>query len=383
VNAARKTVLLLVPLLLMLLPAGSVSADSGYPLPPADVAIQNALGYLRAQQAADGGIGGFADSAWACIAIAAAGEDPNNWDNGGPSLVDYLKSGSADLSGEFNMGTFLARMVLAAVAAGEDPTAFGTWSGSNAGVTIVNGDYLSALESLYNGTQFLQDLTGDPDSAHTLNDDFWAVRALILAGASPFSSMAQSSGQCIVDFQEADGGWTWGTPDHTWYAPDSTDVDNTAAAVVALCLCRQGSSDAVQDALSYLQANQDAGGGFGSIWMGVNVQSTAWAVDAIGATGVNPAGSAWTPASSSPIDYLLASQEVDGSFGGMIRSTSDAIVALVGGYYQAQAPGPDRASVTVGGTAHTTDKMAIVLPWLALSGLACVGILIGRSAWSS
>jgi len=374
-NAVRKTVLLRIPLLLMLIPSGSVSADPGYPVPPSDIAIQDALDYLRAQQAADGSIGGFADSAWVCIAVAAAGENPNTWDNGGSSLVDYLKDGPADLSGEFNMGTFLSRMVLAAVAAGEDPSAFGTWSGSNAGVTIVNGDYLSALESLYNGSQFLQDLTGDPDSAHTLNDDFWAVRALIVAGASPFSSMAHNSAQYIVDFQESDGGWTWGTPDHTWYAPDSTDVDNTAAAVVALCLCRQGSSAAVQDGLSYLEANQDTGGGFGSIWMGVNVQSTAWAVDAIGAAGGNPAGGAWTPDSASPIDYLLASQDTDGSFGGLVRSTSDVIIALVGGYYRTSSSVVE--PVAVGGEAFSPAKVGLLLtPLMLMSGCIALGVML-------
>jgi len=349
-----------------------VSADLAYPLPPSHSAVQDALAYLRAQQAVDGGIGGFADSAWACIAIAAAGEDPNTWGNGGNSLIEYLEAGPPgdDMSGEFNMGTFLARMVLAAVTAGEDPSAFGTWSGSNAGVDIVNGDYLSALESLHNGAQFLQDLTGDPDSAHTLNDDFWAMRAIVAAGGSPYSSVVHSTAQCIADFQEADGGWTWGTPDHTWYAPDSTDVDNTAAAMVALCLCSHGGSEAVQDAVSYLQAHQDAGGGFGSIWMGVNVQSTAWAVDAIGASGGDPAGSAWIPVSSSPVDYLLASQEVDGSFGGLIRATADAIVALVGGYYQASA----RATpVTVGGEAFLPDKILVLTSPLAL---VSVGLLI-------
>jgi hypothetical protein len=295
---------------------------------------------------------------------------------GGDSLVDYLKDGPSDVSGEFNMGTFLARMVLAAVAAGESPAAFGSWSGSNAGVTITNGDYLSALKSLHDGTQFLQDLTGDPDSAETLNDDFWAVRALIAAGESPYSSMVQSTVQHIINYQEADGGWTWGTPGHTWYAPGSTDVDNTAAAIVALCLGGAEDSAAVRDGLDYMRANQDAGGGFGSIWLGVNVQSTAWAVDAIGAGGENPGGSAWTPASSSPIDYLLMSQETDGSFGGMIRSTSDVIVALIGAYYLS----PDPAMpASVGGEALAPGKVGVLLaPLLAVSGVL---VLLAGIPW--
>ena len=365
----RKCALLLILILLPLYPTGMLHADSGYPLSPSVDAIQDALDYLRGQQSADGSIGGFADSAWVCIAISAAGEDPNTWDNGGPSLVDYLKDGPADLSGEFNMGTFLSRMVLAAVASGDDPSAFGSWSGSNAGVNIVNGDYLSALESLYDGSQFLQDLTGDPDSARTLNDDFWAVRALVAAGKSSYSSMTRNVVQHIIDSQEADGGWTWGTPDHTWYTPDSTDVDNTAAAVVALCLGGEAGSNSVMEALAYLRGNQDASGGFVSIWMGVNVDSTAWTVDALGASGDTPRASAWIPVSSGPIDYLLGSQEVDGSFGGTIRSTADTIVALVGGYNRTSTR---VAPIAVGGEALAPNWVEVLVPPLA----AMVGVLV-------
>ena len=369
-----KSVAPLITAVILVVCAGPVHAAS-YPVPPSDDAIQQALDYLRGQQSVDGSIGGFGDSAFACIAIGAAGEDPDAWTNGGPSLVDYLKDGPSDVTGEFNMGTFLARMVLAAVASGEDPSAFGSWSGAHAGVSISNGDYLSALKSLHDGTQFLQDLTGDPDSAETLNDDFWAVRALIAAGESPYSPMVQSAVQFISNNQEADGGWTWGTSGHTWYSPDSTDADNTAAAVVALSLGGESDSDTVRDGLDFLRANQDVSGGMTSFWLGVNVQSTAWSVDAIAASGQNPAGSAWTPVSDSPVDYLLSAQEVDGSFGGMIRSTSDTIAALVGQNYRSHA----RAAVpvSVGGEAFVADRFGL----LVLPALAVVAVLMTAFVW--
>lgn len=330
-NYARRAVLLLVASLLVTasLP-GTLGADPVYPLPSSHPAVQDALDYLREQQSADGSIGGFSDSAWACIAIAAAGEDPNDWENGGSSLVAYLQQGPPEPFDEFNMCTFLSRMVLAAAAAGEDPLAFGDWSGLHGGVEVVNGDYLSALKSLHDGTQFLQDLTGDPDSAATLNSDFWAVRALMAAGESPGSSLIQSSVNFIIDNQEPDGGWTWGTTEHSYYAPESTDVDNTAAAIVALCLGEHADSDEVQEGLTYLRAYQDESGGFESVWMGVNVQSTAWSVAAIVASGGNPVEPEWMPVGSSPIDSLLNSQEEDGSFGGAVWPTADAIAALVG-----------------------------------------------------
>jgi len=254
-------------------------------------------------------------------------------------------------------------MVLAAVAAGESPSAFGTWSGAHLGVTVTDGDYLGALKSLHNGTQFLQDLTGDPDSAETLNDDFWGVRALIVAGESPSSAMVQSAVQFIIDNQEADGGWTWGTASHTWYMPDSSDVDNTAAALVALRLAGQDGVS-VADGLTFLSGSQDAGGGFTSIWTGVTVQSTAWAVDAIAAGGGDPTGADWTPVASTPIDYLLAQQESDGSFSGMVRSTADVLLSLLGpgGGIRAARARP----VSVGGEALVVDRVSLLAVPVAL-----------------
>lgn len=360
-------------LALLLMSGGGVVA-AAYPLAGSDASIQDGLDYLRGQQAPDGSVGGFGDSAFACIAIAAAGEDPNTWSNGGASLVDYLKDGPSDVSGEFNMGTFLARMVLAAVASGESPASFGSWSGSHLGVTVTDGDYLAALKSLHDGTQFLQDLTGDPDSAETLNDDFWAVRALIAAGESPYSQMVQSAVQFIMSHQEADGGWTWGTSSHTWYMPGSTDVDSTAAALVALCLAREHGT-AVADGLSFMRSNQDSSGGFNSIWMGVNVQSTAWVVDAIAASGQDPTDGAWTPVADDPIDYLLAAQLGDGSFDGTIRATSDALAALAGAHYRGVAQAAPR---TVGGEAFAADVAGSAALLLLLCGLIALALFACR-----
>ncbi|MEM2123201.1 MAG: hypothetical protein QXE79_06155, partial [Candidatus Bathyarchaeia archaeon] len=60
--------------------------------------VSEALAYLRSVQADDGGIGDFASSAWAAMAIAAAGEDPHKWRKGeGPSIVDYLRTNGGEL----------------------------------------------------------------------------------------------------------------------------------------------------------------------------------------------------------------------------------------------------------------------------------------------
>ena len=41
--------------------------------------LEKALDYLRSIQQSDGCISDFATSSWAVMAIAAAGEDPNEW----------------------------------------------------------------------------------------------------------------------------------------------------------------------------------------------------------------------------------------------------------------------------------------------------------------
>ncbi len=341
-------------LLSLVLAAPSFVAAALYPLQPGDVVIGRALDYLASQQASDGSIGSYADSAWACIAIAAAGEDPAQWDNGGPSLLQYLKAGHPDVTGEFNMGTFLARMMLVAAAVGEDASAFGSWSGANAGVSVTNGDYLSALLTLHDGEQFLQDLTGDPDSARTLNDDYWALRAIVSTGTPTGSTLVQSTADFIAARQEDDGGWTWATPLHSWYMPDSSDTDNTAAAIVALTMAGRASSQSVRDGLAFLRADQADSGGFTNPWSGVNVQSSVWALDAIASARQDPARAPWAPDGISAVEYVLGSQEPNGSFGDSVRATSDAICALLGQYYH---PGPR----SVGGMALPPDKLALAL----------------------
>ena len=95
----------------------AMAADS-YPLETTDPEVADALDYLRAEQGTDGSIGSFVDSAWIAMAIAAAGEDPHDWQVGGNSIVVYLAANAGDAS----LSTDYSRMILAIVASGEDPT---------------------------------------------------------------------------------------------------------------------------------------------------------------------------------------------------------------------------------------------------------------------
>lgn len=288
------------------------SAWTSYPLTPADKEVAGALSYLRGQQKDDGSIGSFSTSAWVVMAIAAAGEDPHSWKKAGKSIVDYLRSNSDQL--DPNKPLDWARQILAITAAGEDPENFG---GIN---------YLAKLKSFYKDNQI-----GDPN---LLNDDFWGVMALIAAGESPNSAIVQDSVAFIKAGQKDDGGWAFDVA-ASW----GTDVDDTAAAIMALIAAGESpSSAAIIKGLDYLKASQADNGGF-LCWGATNADTDSWAICAIRAAGQDPTG--WTKNGKTPIDDLVSLQQPDGCFHwqsgnpgwDVPKTTACAIVALLGKSY--------------------------------------------------
>jgi len=283
-------------------------AAGPYPYTTSDPEVADALNYLRGQQGTDGGIGDFATTAWAMMAIAAAGEDPNSWQvSSNPTIVDYLaaNAGSASSANDYS------RMILAIAAASEDPTNFG---GRN---------FLSLLETAYDGTQI-----GD---SSLLNDDFWGVMALVATGEDPASAIIQDSVSFILTNQNGDGGWSWGVG-------QTSDVDDTAAAIMALMAAGQSAnSTPVTDALAYIKSTQVDNGGFES-WGSTNSATDSWGVDGIAAAGEDPTSAGWQSGlGNDPVDDLLSFQNADGSFNwtqatpsNIELMTSYAITALLG-----------------------------------------------------
>jgi len=292
---------------IMAAPAG---AWSTYPLQTSDTEVCDALDYLRGAQDTDGNIGGFGSSAWVVMAIAAAGEDPDSWNAGGPSVVDYLATNANDAAAASDY----ARMILAIVAADEDPTAFG------------GRDFVSLLQAECNAGQI-----GNPSF---LNDDFWGVMALVSAGIGVSNPAVSDSVAFIKANQNVDGGWSWGVG-------QDSDVDDTAAAIMALIAGgeTQGST-AIQDGLAFIKSQQMDNGGFES-WGATNSGTDSWGIDAIVAAGQDPTAAAWLSGSgNSSVDDLLAFQNVSGSFDWQIgdpgspeKMTADAILALLGQPY--------------------------------------------------
>jgi hypothetical protein len=254
-----------------------------YPLNVGDIQITKALDFLRQAQQADGSISTFATSAWAVMAIAAAGEDPDDWTNGGDSIVDYLRDNADKLDEE--KATDWERSILAIVAAGEDPTDFG-------GV-----DYVDKLLEFYDGNQMGSD--------GMLNDDFWGI--LVLVAVDEDEEIIADMKDFIISNQNADGGWGW-------TVGGNSDADNTAAAISALFAAGESSgSETIADALDYLKSQQQSNGGItseGSTNSGVN----SWVIIAINDVGQDPIGEEWRKSGNNPVDYLLSLQDTDGAF---------------------------------------------------------------------
>ena len=269
--------------------------------------LEKALDYLRSIQQPDGCISDFATSSWAVMAIAAAGEDPNEWKvDDGPSIVDYLIENRDMLN--LSKASDVERFILSMTAADKDPR-------------NINGtNYVEILKGLFHDGQI--------GTEEWLFDDFWGVLALISAGEAANSTEIQETVNFIKEHQNADGGWGWAVG-------AGSDVDDTAAAVMALIASGEHSlAEEIQEALEYLKENQQPDGGFPS-WGVTNSASDSWAIGAICSVGQNPYE--WKVNDTSVMDHLLSLQNEDGSFNwtssdppwvNRALMTSYAIVAL-------------------------------------------------------
>lgn len=277
----------------------------------ADTVIDNGVSFLKSKQDVSGGItGGFsAPSQWSAIAFAANGIDVATIKNPTNSLKDFLLT---DIPNN-GLATDWESRILAIVAMGDDPTNFG------------DVNYVQKLESFYNNNQ-IGDLT-------LLNDDFFALLALIASGNSANLQIKQDTLNFIIAHQASDGGFSW-SPDTTCSYGAPT-VDMTAAALQSLQTGKDNGlihaelDNAIAKAKDYLLAKQNSDGGFPG-WSGVSdADTTSWVLMAFNVLGMKDS----SPALSAK-NWLEGSQQLDGGFLGWggtdSTTTAQALIALVG-----------------------------------------------------
>ncbi len=336
------------------LPAWAQGADLG-----------KALAWARAQQQADGGfsdgfsegssVGATADTVFAAV---AAGEDVSRW--GSPSPLDFLaaQAGRLERTGE------IAKVILVAVATGQDPTSFG------------GADLVAALLARYD------EETGRFDGLVT--DHAFAMLALKNAGRP----VPADAVEALKALQADNGGWAFD-------GAGQPDTNTTALAIQALVAGGEpASGEVIARALDFLRGQQNEDGGFpyqkpSDFGTETDANSTAWVIQGLLAAGQSL--EAW----SAPQQALAALQAESGAFqwkatvpGDNFLATVQAVPALAGVTFVelpvVTAANPPEASVP--GTLPTTGADATAWPaaLLVISGVALLlaGVATGRRAFA-
>ena len=281
---------------------------------PGDAAAQ-ALIWLKTQQNADGGLGsGFGPgsaigpTADAILAITSSGQDASTWTAGGASPIDYLRTQAG--AGKIAQPGEIAKTILALVATGQDPRAFG---GRDL-IADLNRNF-DALDGTYSSSTFDQAL-------------------VILALSNAGELVPDAAVTALLNAQTVEGGWAF-TGETMAGAADSNTTSLAVQALVAT-----GRKDDTGRAMDYFRRTQNSDAGWtyqvpSAFGADTDANSTALGIQAILAIG--DLASNWAIGGSDPIGALLALQNSDGSFsfqpafsGPNALATLQAIPALYG-----------------------------------------------------
>ena len=295
------------------------SAGATYPFFESE-AIERAVGYLRTQQAASGGINSFGAGAdpggtsRLLMALNAVGYPANalvSSDN--RTLADYLAAETVgyiykdDTPATGNLFPGRAGLVLGAVsAAGLNPRNFG-------GV-----DLIAALEAVYraDGTYSTDAVEGFASGRASEINQSLAILGLVSAGR-PIPAAATA---WLIDRQRTDGSWI-------------NNVDVTGYGVLALI----GSGNvpptdpAVQKALDFFRANQAPRTAlWGDLGSGEPANSSGWAMTALAAYGYVPLTNSWGTGGTHPRRALLGLQNDEGIIARRFFNAYATLEALYG-----------------------------------------------------
>lgn len=337
-------------LMLAAVPHASVYAQTG----ANDAAMQQAIVYMRTQQAPDGTFAGFGagSTADALFALAAAGLNGSEFKNGGASATAGLVAATPEAVKDIGVA---AKFVLAALLAGQEPR------------TLGGADVVAVVQ---NGFDPVTELYGKDTTSSAL-----AVLALNAAGE-------QIQPQALAKLEQSqlpDGGWSF---DGT--APTGSDTNTTAMVLQAL-IAANGTADVRTRALDYLRTQQNDDGGFpysqtSQFGNASDANSTAVTVQAILAAGESL--TEWGKNGAMPLDRLLAFQNDSGAFRYQDATPDDnqlatyqAIPAVAGKTFPLE---PILIALPVaGGAAQLPNTGTPALPTLALLAAALVVLAFG------
>lgn len=223
--------------------------------------------------------GGTANQDWAAIAGYAAGL---------PESVPQLSA--AKMQAEIpslKATTDYARFILALLAEGFNPHRF---AGRNFVAELANAQIKTGADA----GKFADNINGT--GTDLINSQSWAIMALEDAGGASYNRTAAAT--WLIRQQNKDGGFGYSRTYNT------SDADDTAAAIVALTLLGYHSNSApIEHALAYLKTQQTPDGGFKNGATTSNSDSTGVVADALAAVGINPLS--WTQPGGNPISALL------------------------------------------------------------------------------
>lgn len=258
--------------------------------------LDSTVRYLEDVQHKDGGFGERRSdptfSAWAVFALASAGINPKDQrQRGGVDAYTYLTTHTSGL----RQTTDFARVVLVASAAGGSPQRFG------------DIDPVAGILANQRSDGAFSQLRGGPAA---VNATAFAVLALesidssTLRGGVTRAQLKKRSGRALdwlVGNQKRDGSFA--------------GVDLTGSVIEALNAGGRRNTPAQARALAFIRSRQNGDGGFGQGEPGEqsNTASTSWVARALAAARVSARSFQGPGTGKTPLDYLAAMQQSDGS----------------------------------------------------------------------
>jgi squalene cyclase len=289
------------------------------------------------------------------LAIVVVGGDPATFDQGGNTPLTYLAANA----GNEAIGGDVAKLILAAIAVGENPRSFG-------GVDSVKK---------------LEGMLGDDGKIGVDTDTLVGHSLAILALKSAQRPIPAASLEYITAAQQENGAWAWDATDET-----AADTNTTAFVVQALMAAgEQAGSTAVTEALAYYRGIQNEDGGWpyqnpSAYGTDTDANSTAVTIQALIAAGQDPAGDDWILAGgNSPLAALEALQNESGAFAWQVAVPDDNLLATVQALPALAGRAFPLAMMEVGDAA-TDAPLPDTAPETGASGMNLTLLLVGCGA---